>query len=295
MSGGEPRVRIVTGSSTCLDAAQARELGITLVPLRIHLDGQNDGRDRRDLSDISPSEVYALLRAGARITTSSATPGDYLDAFQAEPGPVLCLTEGAAFSAGNSSARVAAELAADRVVEVFDSGTAAGGLRLLALAAARWAAEGLAVGDVAERLGPIRERVEMVGMLETVEYLGRTGRIPELASWGGSVLRVRPVIRFKHGKGSLATLVRSPMKGLAELHRQVLRLATGQGAGRCGEGLNCTVFHADALALAEELRDRVRHDLPRSDLSVTEMTPAMGVHTGPGVVAHAAYVAPLAD
>lgn len=291
MSGGEPRVRIVTGSSTCLDAARARELGITLVPLRIHLEGQ----ERRDLSDISPGEVYALLRAGARITTSSATPGDYLDAFQAEPGPVLCLTEGSGFSAGDGSARVAARLASDRAVEVLDSGTAAGGLRLLALTAARWAAEGLSVGEVAERLGPIRERVEMVGMLETVEYLGRSGRIPELASWTGSVLRVRPVIRFQHGKGSLATLVRSPMKGLAELHRQVLRLAAGQAAGPCGEGLNCTVFHADALALAEELRGRVRHDLPRAELTVTEMTPAMGVHTGPGVVAHAAYVAPLHD
>jgi DegV family protein with EDD domain len=291
LSGARPRVRIVTGSSTCLDATQARELGITLVPLRIHL----EGGERRDLSDISPSEVYTLLRAGARITTSSATPGDYLDAFQAEPGPVLCLTEGSGFSAGNGSARVAAGLAGDQEIEVVDSGTAAGGLRLLALAAARWAAEGLAVPEMAERLAPIRERVEMVGMLETVEYLGRSGRIPELASWGGSVLRVRPVIRFKDGKGSLATLVRSPMKGLAELHRQVLRLAAAQRAGPRGEGLCCTVFHADALQLAEELRDRIRHDMPLADLTVTEMTPAMGVHTGPGVVAHAAYVAPLAD
>lgn len=280
----------MTGSSTCLDAEQAREHGITLVPLRIHVEGE----EHRDLSEISPGEVYAMLRTGARITTSSATPGDYLGAFEAEAGPVLCLTEGSGFSAGNRSARIAAEMAGDRRIEVIDSGTAAGGLRLLALAAARSAAQGWSLEDVAAQVRPILERIEMAGMLETVEYLGRSGRIPEIASWGGSVLRVRPVIRFKDGRGSLATLVRSPAKGLDELHRLVLRVAAGQGGER-GEGLHCTVFHADALPLAQELRARIRNDLALADLSLTEMTPAMGVHTGPGVVAQAAYVAPAPD
>ena len=147
----------MTGSSTCLGPEQARELGITLVPLRIHLAGE----EHRDLSEISPAEVYALLRAGARITTSSATPGDYLGAFTAEPGPILCLTEGSGFSAGDGSARIAAEMTRDRRIEVVDTGTAAGGLRLLALAASRWAAEGRSLEDVAAQVRPILERIEM--------------------------------------------------------------------------------------------------------------------------------------
>ena len=183
-------------------------------------------------------------------------------------------------------------MARARAIEVIDSGTAAGGLRLLALAAGRRAAEDRPLQDVAAHVRPILDRVEMAGMLETVEYLARSGRVPEIAHWGSSVLRVRPVVRFDAGSGRLVTLVRSPMRGVEEMRRMVREGARRQGAGPCGEGLACTVFHGDALGLAQELHDRLCEDLPSADLSISEMTAAMAVHVGPGVVGEAFYVDP---
>jgi DegV family protein with EDD domain len=223
-------------------------------------------------------------------TTASPSVGDYVQAFEAEPGPVLCLTVGSRISAMDRAARLAAEASANGPDEVVETGTAAGGLRLVALAAARLAARGLRLDELSRRVGQICARIEMVGMLETVEFLARSGRVPEIAHWGSSVLRVRPVVRFRDGRGGLAALVRSPRKGVAELHRIAHADALGQGAGPRGEGLVGAVFHGDAADLAEELLARLRADLPEADLSMCEMTASMATHVGPGVVAEALYV-----
>jgi DegV family protein with EDD domain len=282
-------VRVVVATSTCLTLEQARRLGITLVPLRIGV----DGRDYRDMMDITPSELYRLLRDRVLPTTAAPTLGDYVAAFDSAPGPVLCLTVGSRVSAMDEAARLAAEASANPRVEVAETGTAAGGLRLVALAAARLAGEGLELEELSRRVRAICERVEMAGMLETVEFLARSGRVPEIAHWGSSVLRVRPVIRFQAGSGSLVSLVRSPSRGLEEMRKLVRQGARRQGAGACGQGLSCTVFHGDAVELAEELRDRLGQDLPEADLSISEMTAAMAIHVGPGVVGEAFYVDPV--
>lgn len=284
------RCRVVVATSICLDLDHARRLGITLVPLRIVV----DGRDYRDMYDIAPAEVYRLLRQKIVPTTASPSLGDYLEAFQAAPGPVLCLTVGSQVSAMDQAARLAAEESGSGPVEVVETGTAAGGLRLVALAAARMAAEGTELQELCRRVRAICERVEMVGVLETVEFLARSGRVPDVAHWGSSMLGVRPVIRFRGGRGSLVTLVRSAEKGAAELYRLVRAGAERQGCGPGGERLVCTVFHGDGLSLAVELYRRLQADFTRADLSLSEMTPAMAVHVGPGVVGMALYVEPPA-
>jgi len=281
-------VRIVVATSACLDPVQASELGVTLVPLRVSI----DGKDMLDVEEVSPREVVRLVRNGVDLKTSSPSPGDYTAAFDAQPGPVLCLSEASGVTAINSAARVAAEMVGAGRVEVVDTGTAAGGLRLLALEAARLAGKGLGLAEVKERVSELAARVQVVGMLETVEFLVRSGRIPEIAHWGASLLRVRPVVRFQPPGGSLVALARSQLKGVRELHAAAIRDVRKQAGGPCGEGVHCSVFHADAAELAGELLDELGRDLPHAELSVSEVTAAMIVHTGPGLVGYALYVDP---
>jgi len=282
---------VVAATSACLDPTQARELGVTLVPLRVSI----DGKDLRDVEDVSPRDIVRLARNGAVLRTSSPSPGDYTAAFEAAAGPVLCLTEASGVTAISSSARVAAGLVGDGRVEVVDTGTAAGGLRLLALEAARLAELGVGLEQLKERVSLLAARVEVVGMLETVEFLVRSGRIPEIAHWGASLLRVRPVVRFQPPGGSLVALARSQLKGVRELHANAVRDARRQQAGPCGEGVHCSVFHGYAAELAGELLGQLRQTLPRAEMSVSEVTAAMIVHTGPGLIGYALYVDPDAE
>ncbi len=286
MTEARPPVRVVVATSTCLTPEEARGLGVTLVPMRVSV----EGHDYRDVLDITPADLYRLLRRHVLPTTAAPSIGDYVAAFDAAPGAVLCLTVGSRISAMDEAARLAAEVSSGWPVEVVETGTAAGGMRLVTMAAAELAAAGAGLEELADRVRAICERVEMAGMLETVEYLARSGRVPEVARWGSSVLRVRLVIRFRQGRGSLVTIVRSPLRGVAELQKLAHEVARRQEAGPCGERLVCTVFHGDAASLADELCSRLRRDLPRASLSVSEMTAAMATHVGPGMVGMAAYV-----
>jgi DegV family protein with EDD domain len=280
--------RVVVDTSTCIEPELARELGITLVPLHLSM----DGRDLRDLEDVRPAEVYRALRSGVEITTSSASVGEYLAAFRAAGASVFCPTVALSISAMHEAASIAAGMAEGVEIKVLDTGTAAGGLRLIALSAARLASRGMSVDGLVDVAREISRRIEMVGMLDTVDYLARSGRVPQVAAWGSSVLKVRPVVRFKQGKGSLMSLVRGNAWGLRELERLVREAARNQNGADDGTGLVCTVFHADASDLAQDLIDRLRQRLPRASLSLSEFTPAMGVHTGPGLVGYALYVEP---
>lgn len=284
-----PRVvRVVVDSSTCLDPASARDLGITVVPMHIVL----DGRGYRDLVEVSPDEFYRSLRANAKGTNSTASPsvGEYVQAFTAAPTDVLCLAVTAKLSSMVQSATIAAESVAGKRIRVVDSGTAAGGLRLLALRAARRARAGAGLDDLAADIRRLAPRVRMFGMLDSIEYLARSGRVPQVASWTAGKLGVKPVIELTGGSGRLVTLARGSAAGRRALADTLLKRTARDGAGDEGEGIVATVFHADALDDAEALEADLKERLPAGDFSISQFTPAMGVHTGPGVLGHAFYV-----
>lgn len=290
-SWGGPPVHLVVDSSTCLDPAGAAEAGVSVVPLHIVC----DGRSHRDMLDLLPTEFYRSLREGVGIhSTSAPSTGDYLSAFQQAPGDVLCLTCAASITSMFQAASLAAEMAAEegRRVEVVDTGTAAGGLRLLTLRAARLAAEGRPAGEIARAIRDLSRRVRIFGALETIEFLARSGRVPQVASLGARALGVRPVVRFARGRGGLVQLARGPDGARRALERILARRAEKDGAGPDGERLVATVFHADAIDEARLLAERLEERFPRADLSISEFTPAMGVHTGPGLVGHAFFVDP---
>ena len=283
-----PRVQVVTSSSTCLDPASAAGAGITIVPLHLVI----DGKDHRDLYEVRTADVYRSLLDGAAITTSSASVGEFVEAYRQARGPILCLTEADAPSTMYRAAVMAAELAEHMQVVVLPTGTAAGGLRLLALAAARMAAAGAELDAITSRIELLDRRVEIFGVLDSLDFLVRGGRVPQVASWASSVLKVRPVIRLVGGKGSLVTVVRSTSAAFRALERLALAYARRHGAGPDGECIVGNVFHAQATVRAEELLASLRRRLRAADLDLCEFTPAMGAHIGPGVVGQALGLAP---
>ncbi len=264
-ASGEGGLRVVVDSSTCLDEAEAARLGITVVPLQLVI----DGRTYRDVVDILRRDFYRSLRAGHSVhTTASPSVGDYLRAFRETPGDVLCLTVAASISSMFQNAQIAAGLVREerlgRRVGVVDTGTAAAGLRLLAVEAGRLAAQGCDLDEAVERATSLAPRVVLLEVLETVAYLARSGRVPQVASRAVELLGLRPVVRFARGESGLVHVARSPEAGLRALQRSLMQTAHGQGMGAEGEGLEAVVFHADAGERMETLLARLRAGPARS-------------------------------
>lgn len=163
-------VLVLTDTAASLAPADAAAFGVRLVPLTVIVAGQA----YRD------TEIDAASLPGGRPTTSGPPPGEFLAALeQARDGAVI-VTVATALSSTNASARAAA--AVTRIqVEVVDSRSAAGGQTLVALAAADRASRGGRVAEVAEAARAAATEVHLVGCLQSLDGLARTGRVPGLA------------------------------------------------------------------------------------------------------------------
>jgi DegV family protein with EDD domain len=139
------------------------------------------------------------------------------------------------------------------------------------------AAEGGDLAAVVARAGEMIPRVNLVVTMDTLEYLYRGGRIGWAAQLMGSALQFKPILSV--GNGVVDALERPRTQAKAVRH--ILEIM----AARVGERpVHAAVVHADAFNKAEWLRQEVASRFNCRELYVTDLTPVMGTHTGPGVL-----------
>ncbi len=280
-------VAVVTDTTACIPRDKVAQYAIELVPVELVF----DGRLYRDGIDITPDQFYRMLQAAEKLpTTSGALAGPFLEAYRRasrRAKAVLCITESSRFSGMYNSACLAKELfkkdpaAVD--IEVLECSTAAAGQGLVVMAAARAAAIGkslTAVADIVRRLMP---RVHLFASLDTLNYLVKSGRVPQAAALVNSILKIKPVFSINGGEAHTIALPRS----IDSAMKRILRLMKERVKKE--QPLYAAVMHADAAELAETLRQQVASRFNCTEIFITEFTPVMGVHTGPGVIGVAFY------
>lgn len=280
-------VAIVTDTTACVPPEQVNQYNIEVVPVQLII----DDRTYRDGIDISPAEFYARLRQSKKTpTTSSSSPDPYLNAYQnarRKARSILCLTEPAKFSAMFDSAKVAVKMAKtvipDTVIEVIECHTAAAGQGLVALAAARAAAEDRTLDEVRRITDDIMSRINLFAMLDTLHYLARSGRVPQAAALVNSLLNIKPIFTLNHKDAHTVALPRTTKSALKRLLKL---METNVGQDR---SLHVAVMHADAAEQAEALKKKISSMFDCVELFITEFTPVMGSHTGPGLFGVAYY------
>lgn len=281
------KVAVVTDTTACIPQERVARYDIEIVPVQLIF----EDKTYRDGIDISAAEFYARLRESSKPpTTSSSSPELYFEAFQKagqRAKSILCITEPSNFSAMYNSATVAKEEMAktspDMNIEVLDCTTAAAGQGLVALAAAEAATTGKTLKDVKETAEQVMGRVNLFATLDTLHYLAKSGRVPQAAALVNSILQIKPIFTLNHASAHTVALprtIKSAMKRILKLMEQNVVP---------GEALHATVMHADAIDNAIVLRNRIASQFNCSELFITEFTPVMGVHTGPGLLGVAFY------
>ena len=248
-------------------------------------------RTLQDGSDIVPEEFYRLLISdSSQITTSAPRPQSFAQAFiesvesGKSPGGILCLTLSQNFSMAYQSAVSAADSRGagleDIEIQLIDTKAAAGSFGLIALAAARWAAAGACLAELVKRVHDLIPTVTLVAYLDTMKYLVAGGRVGKLQAWAGSKLNVKPVMELSQGEYRLLHKPRGRPKA-ARCLLDVLHQRTGAAP------VSINVMHAAAPGDAAELATRIRDEVAPerlAELLVSEFTPVMGAHTGPGLL-----------
>jgi DegV family protein with EDD domain len=282
----KPKVAIVTDSIACLPAELVGQYQLRVVPVNIHF----DGRVYRDGLDITTDEAYRLLEeAPSRFTSSPASIAEYLEAYRqagARSKAILCLTLSSALSTLYNMARLAKKEAEKeapkRTIEVFDTGTAAVGEGLIVSAAARAAAEGKGLAQVIKVAKAVKSKVRVVGLMETVRHVYRTGRIPRFTAQAGSLLRIKPMFGISGGIVRLAGLTRSKESGMRRVLK-MMKKAVGSSP------VHVAVAHANEPEAGKEFKERIASQFNCVELWLANFSPVMGYATGKGTLAVAFY------
>jgi len=280
------KIAIVTDSIACLTRELIEEYEIGVVPLNIHF----EGKVYKDWVDITPSQSYELFLKNPDSWGSSApSPGDFLEAYREasqQTKNILCVTISAKLSAVYGVAQGAKEQARTELpqtsIAVLDSRTATAAEGFIALAAARAAVEGKSLAEVIKAAEEVRGRVRLVALMDTVRYVYRTGRIPKVAAWAGSMLNIKPVFTISSGVPHFVGAVRNKERGIDRLLK-IMRGKVGLNP------LHVAVMHAYALDEAERLKERVSSEFNCAELWITEFSPVMGYACGTGTLGLAFY------
>jgi len=280
-------IAIIADSIACIPKGQADDYSIRIIPVNILF----NGRVYRDFIDLSSTQAYEFLEKAPEFWKSSAaSPEDYLEAYRElsqHAQGILVVTISSKLSMFYNSAQAAKEIfkeeSSQTDIEVLDSETVAAAEGLIALAAARTAAEGKPFDEVVAIVKKVKDRVKLIGLLETIRYVYRTGRMPKVASEIGSMFSIKPILTGSNGRINFAAAARTKQSGVEKM-LQIMKNHIGSS-----EPVHVAVMHADALEEAQKLKERIAAEFNCVEIFITDFSPIMGYATGRGTLALAYY------
>ena len=269
-------VKVITDSTADLPPALAEELGITVVPLNVHFGTEV----YRDGVEITADEFYRRLVTASRLpTTSQPTPGDFLSAYD-EMGQttdeILSVHISAKLSGTmNSATQAREEYGGESRIEIIDSLQGSMGLGMLAIAAAEAARRGGSLDDVVTETRAAIPKVGFIGLVDTLEYLEKGGRIGKAQAFVGSLLRIKPLLTIRDGEAHPLERARTRAKGvdrMCELVQAEMPLK------------DLAVVYTTTPDEARALAQRLQSFLPQGEVILSQVGPVVGTYLGPGVL-----------
>jgi DegV family protein with EDD domain len=283
------KVALVTDSAASLPASLREQYDIEVVPLTLVF----EDRSYPDSAETNGHFYQALKSARRPPTTTSASPGTYMEAFRraaAKAPSVLCITVSSRFSSTFDAATKGAQMLRDEqpnvAIEVLDSQSATMAEGFVVIEAARTAAGGADLPEVVAHAREVISRVGILAVIDTLEYLARGGRVPRIAAWASAALSVKPIIELRQQDIHLVTRLRTRRRALAQL------VPIMEQRGLRGEKLHLCVQHTNALEEAQQLAQEATNTLHPAEVEISEFTLVMGAHTGPGLLGLAYYFEP---
>lgn len=277
-------VALVTDSTAYLPPQLVERHRITVVPLYVRF-GEEVFRDGVDLT---PEQFYARLRTTPVMpATSQPSAGDFLQAYrrliEAGAKAIVSIHISSKLSGTVASALMAREeLGGDVPIYVVDSLSTSMGQGYQVLQAARDLEAGRPVEEAVRRVEAARERIRILFVVDTLEFLHRGGRIGGAQAFLGSLLNLKPLLSLREGRVDAVERVRTKRRAV----QRMLELLTSELGDR---PLRVAVLQAAVPEEGAELRREVQARLNCQEIQDTELSPVIGTHTGPGTVGVVAY------
>ena len=271
------KVAVVTDGACSLTPAQGNELGVHIAPVYLTF-GENTYRAGVDLSS---QEFYDLLSASKKLpTTAQPTAEDFVRIFEKladDVDEIVTVVISHHMSATIQSVEMAKQQFDKVPVHVIDSESVSLGLGMMAIAAARAADQGQDGQSILELVNSIKQKMNVIFTVRTLEYLHKGGRIGGATAFLGSALDIKPILYIANG-------MIEPLEKQRTRKRSVGRLVELMSEKVGDSPVHVAILHGNTPEEAEQLERVVRDQFNIVDMITSDMGPVIGVHAGPGTL-----------
>ena len=279
-----PQVAIVTDSVVSIPESIIENLNIHWVPYYIH----RGEEVLRDLVTIQREAFYEWLPNAQELPlTASPGPGDYLEMYEKlvneeDVNEIISIHMTSKGSGAYQAAKTAQSMIKDKMpdlqVEVVDTLNVSMCHGWMVIEAARASLQGRSLNDIVNIVKNMIPSTQMLQTADTLKYLYMGGRIGKAKHMVGTLLNIKPLIGMEDG-------VIVPL-GQARSRKKVYQMIVdkvGAAVGEIGK-IKVAYVHAAAYEEAEKIKALLETRLDCVESIIAELSPALGVHTGPGTV-----------
>ena len=279
------KIRVVTDSNSGITQAEAKKLGLSVIPMPFLIDGEEYYED----INLTQQEFYEHLRGNATVSTSqpSVTAVTELwDELLKEYDEIVHIPMSSGLSETCHTAQNLAKDYGGRV-QVVDNQRISVTLKQSAIDAMKLAEKGCSAAEIKGYLEQTAHDSSIYISLDTLKYLKKGGRLTPAAALVGSILRIKPVLQIQGEKLDAYKKVLSFKQAKQEMigavkHDLETRFAPLRAAGE----MTLSIAHTDSAAEAELFKKELETAFP--DLSVVYVDPlslSVSCHIGPGALA----------
>lgn len=265
------RIKIIVDSTGYISKEYVKKENITVVPLN-YIFGEETGKEpfpgefKNFYNKLSSTKLFP--------STSQPAAGDFLNVFikSFEEGydEIIAILLSSSLSGTYNSATLAKNMLEGKKITIIDSRNAAANIRFLVEDAVEMANKGKNSQEIEAHINSKKLKMKVYLTTETLEYLGRGGRLSSVQATMGNLLNIKPIIQLKDGELQLLEKIRGKNKAIASIIDKVPKNVEKIGI--------CHVMDIDS---AVKFKSMLEERFPKALVTIDELGPVIGAHLGP--------------
>ena len=277
------KIAIVTDSNSGITQDQAKELGVSVLPMPFMI---NDETYYEDIT-LTQEQFYEELKNDANISTSQPSPEDVMNLWSEllkEYDEIVHIPMSSSLSGSCQTAVMLAE-EFDGKVQVVDNQRISVTQRQSVLDAQKMAEKGYSAKEIKEKLEETKGDSIIFITVDTLKYLKKGGRITPAAAALGTLLRIKPVLIIEGGKLDAFSKARTVKQAKSTMLSALAKEMEVRLGDKEAKHMHLQVAHTCNLELAEELKAELEALYPGNTVHIDPLSLSVACHIGPGAFA----------
>ena len=278
------KIAILTDSNSGITQAQAKELGIHVVPMPFMIDEEEFFED----INLTQEQFYEKLGDNANVSTSQPTPDSLMkiwDELLKDYDSIVYIPMSSGLSGSCQSAYMFAQEEYEGKVFVVDNQRISVTQRQSAIDARDMAAAGYSAEDIVQKLMDTKFESSIYIMLDTLYYLKKGGRITPAAAALGTLLRLKPVLQIQGEKLDAFAKARTSSQGKSIMINAIKNDIETRFGGEEAKDYWIAAAYTKDIDTANEWKKELEKEFPGMDIHMDPLSLSVACHIGPGALA----------